>query len=389
MTHADTRRIRVGILGYGLDRPATGIARYTIEITRALAALHPEIEPVLLQPFETTIPALSNLERVRLRFIRLLPGLMAIGPVELALAARRHKLDVLHDPVGIAPFIAPRQLGGCATVVTIHDVVPFVHPETHARLTNFLYRRYMPVTLRFVDRVITDSDASKRDIMRFYHRRASDIERIQCGVGPLFQPQSTGHVTKVLAKYRICPPYILCVGALSARKNLETALTAFSIVRSRGFDHQLILVGPKAWKTQGIFQRIEELNLANHVSFTGFVDDEDLPAMYAGADCFVFPSIYEGFGLPPLEAMACGAPVVASNASSLPEVIGDAGLSVDPLDATGFADAICRVLTEPTLANTLRERGIARSQRFSWSRAAADHAKLYRSVVRDKECVTE
>ena len=149
------------------------------------------------------------------------------------------------------------------------------------------------------------------------------------------------------------------VSALSsARKNLETAFEAYALLKSRGVEHRLVVVGPKAWRTQGIFQRLERLGLADHVTFTGFVDDVDLPAIYAGADCFVFPSLYEGFGLPPLEAMACGTPVVVSNSSSLPEVTGDAALAIKPLDAAGFADAIFRILTDPTLAKDLRARGI-------------------------------
>jgi glycosyltransferase involved in cell wall biosynthesis len=381
LPQTDIKRIRVGLLGYGLDRPATGIARYTIEIAKAISAGCQDIDLVLLQPFDGTVPGLESVETIRLRLTRLLPGLMAFGPIELAGAARKHGLDVIHDPAGVAPFIAPRQLGGCATAVTIHDMVPFVHPETHARLTNLLFHRYMPVTLRFVDRLMTVSDASKRDIMRYYKLDSSRIERVYCGVDAQFKPQTVEAIDQTMRRYQIQRPYILSVGALSARKNLQVAIEAYSVLRSRGLDHKLVLVGPKAWKNQGIYQRIEHLGLADHVLFTGYVDDGDLPAIYAGASCFVFPSLYEGFGLPPLEAMACGTPVVASNASSGPEVTGDAARLVDPQDVSGFAEAIYQILENAHVSYDLRSRGVARAQEFTWTRAAMAHATVYREIV--------
>src|SRR4051812_18691379 len=252
----ETRRLRVGLLAYGLDRPPTGIGRYAIEIAKAITAHHPEIDLVLVTPFANAIPALPGLARIRLRGTRLLPALMAFGPMQLSMAVRRHHLDVIHDPVGIAPFWFPRWPPTVGRVVTIHDMVPFVHPETHARMTNVLYLRYLPKAIRRADCIITDSDSSRRDIARFFPVDPNRIARIYCGIGAQFRPQPPDVVAEAGQRLGIQTPYILAVGALEARKNMEAVLDAYAVIRRRGLPHHLVLVGPRAWKSQGIFQRI-------------------------------------------------------------------------------------------------------------------------------------
>jgi glycosyltransferase involved in cell wall biosynthesis len=377
---APAQPLRVGLLAYGLERPATGIGRYTVEIAKAIHTHHPAIQMVLLTPFDQTIDGLEDLRRIRLHGTRLLPATMTLGPAQLALTARRHQLDIVHDPAGIAPFLFPRWPSGVGRVVTIHDMVPFVHPETHDRLTNFLFHRYIPRAIARTDRVITVSDASKRDIERFYDVDSSRVCRVYCGIGEQFHPRTEEAVVDICRRYGIHKPYVLAVGALQARKNLESVLEAYARLRRQGLPHTLVLVGPKAWKSQGVFQRLHQLELDDDVQLTGFIDDRDLPAVYSGASCFIFPSLYEGFGLPPLEAMACGAPVVTSNTSSLPEVVGDAGLLVGPKDIDCLTTAISRVLTDSALASDLRNRGIARAKQFTWEAAALSHADLYRNI---------
>lgn len=379
------RKLRVGVVAYGLDHPGSGIGRYAIELVRALRASQPTIEVVLIKPFEEPIAGLDQEDPViRLPGMRRLPALMTVGPMAIAAVARRFKLDIVHDPAGVSPFLVPRGLAPFARVTTIHDMVPFVYPETHARLTNLLFHRYLPRTLPFVDKIVTVSRASEHDIVRFIGVQPDRVTVIPCGVSPRFGPRDASQVSDVLSRYGIVPPYLLAVGALQPRKNLETLLEAFARLRLGGLSHHLVVVGRKVWKSEGIFQRLDELGLGDAVLLTGYVDDADLPALYAGASCFVFPSIYEGFGLPPLEAMACGVPVVTSNTSSLPEVVGDAAITVDPHDVDGFVAAIRQVLDQPALTNQLRAKGLERAQGFSWERAAAAHASLYYDVVNRK-----
>ena len=381
-TLTNRRHLRVGLIGYGLDRPAAGIARYSIELAKALKSSEHEIDLVLLQPFEDQLAHIEGIENAPFRGGRLLPGLMTLGTIAIDRTARKQHLDVVHDPTGVAPFIVPSRLRSFKTVVTIHDMVPFIYPETHDTLTNILFRRYMPVTLRFVDQVVTVSDSSKRDIHNYYKVEDSKVHRIYCGVSDRFSPSKPAEIDRVIRKYQITSPYILSVGSLQPRKNLEATINAFAALRSRGVDHSLVLVGSKAWKSKGLFARVRDSGVSEHIHLTGYVDDEDLPGIYSGADCFVFPSLYEGFGLPPLEAMACGAPVVAANTSSIPEVIGEAALLVDPRSVDKLVDAIGCILTRPSIADDYRQRGLARAKQFSWTRAAAAHAALYRSIVR-------
>jgi glycosyltransferase involved in cell wall biosynthesis len=377
VVHVDSCPLRVGILAYGLDRATSGIGRYAIELVRALRTHHAELEVILLKPFDDPVADLDGGQDVRLRGTRLLPAMMALGPLEIVSAARRHRLDVVHDPTGVSPFLLPYRVGKFARIVTLHDAVPFVHPETHVRLTNFLFRSYIPRTLRYVDRIITDSESSSRDIQRFFRVDESRVTRIYCGVNERFRSQPPERVAEVLSRYGLEPPYLLVVGALQERKNLQTAFEAFARLKSGGLPHRLVVVGRKAWKTEGLFQRLDELGLGDEVRLTGYVEEADLPPLYAGAACFLFPSLYEGFGLPPLEAMACGTPVVASNTSSIPEVVGDAGILVDPHDVAGFTDALRSVIEQPSLATRLRKRGLVRARQFTWERTAAAHATAY------------
>lgn len=196
-----------------------------------------------------------------------------------------------------------------------------------------------------------------------------------------FQPLEEVNITKVLKKYKINQPYILYVGSFDARKNLLGLLNAFSKLRQHLPAWKLVIVGARKWKSTPVFEVVQRLQLEEYVHFTGFVEEADLPALYNGADLFVFPSLYEGFGLPVLEAMACGIPVVTSNTSSLPEVAGDAALLVDPMDVEAIAAAMQQVLSDPGLAAELRRRGLEQASKFSWERTARETLAVYEKVL--------
>lgn len=371
---------RIGFVCYGLDRQLSGIGRYAVELARAMRGLVDGPDLVLLNPFDEGLnPLHDSFPAVQIRG-RLLPAFMALAPVQLARAAGNHNLSVVHDPTGISPFPPFGWPAATRRVVTIHDMIPFVYPETHARLTNLLFQHYIPRTLHNVDAIVTVSEASKRDILRYYPVVEDKVHVIHNGISPSFHPRTIDEVAAARAKYDLPERYILSVGALQQRKNLATLFRAYQHMLQRGTAHHLVIVGKAAWKTDDTFAALHDLGLEEHVSFTGYVADEDLPAIYTGADVFAFPSLYEGFGLPPLEAMACGTPVVVSKQSSLPEVVGDAGLLVDPCDAVGFTNAIEAVLTDSTLSSMLSDLGLKRASRFSWERAAVDHLDLYRHL---------
>jgi len=171
------------------------------------------------------------------------------------------------------------------------------------------------------------------------------------------------------------------VGTIEPRKNLETALAAYRTLKEGGAAHRLVIAGKKGWLYRGFFRRLREEGLEGEVVFLGFVPDDDLPPLYGGADLFLFPSLYEGFGLPPLEAMACGAPVICSDSSSLPEVVGDAALLVPPLEVRAWAEALRRLLGDADLRADLQARGLARAREFSWARAARATVEVYQQVM--------
>ncbi|HEX7102451.1 MAG TPA: glycosyltransferase family 1 protein [Nitrolancea sp.] len=381
---SDERPLRLGLLGYGLDRSLTGIGRYSVELARQFSRSADGVSLELIKPFSDSITDLDLPVRTRRILGSRLPAYMLAAPAQIAAVARRDRLDVIHDPFGVSPFFVPRRLAPFGRVLTLHDVIPFIYPETHARLTNLLFRRYIPRSLRFVDRIITDSESSRQDIVRFLRFPAERVNAIPIGVAPRFAPAEADACQRNRERYGLPADYVLTVGSLNPRKNLETLFAAYQQLRRSGLPHRLVVVGPTAWKSAGIFQRLRALGIEQDVLLTGFVADEDLPALYSGASVFAFPSLYEGFGLPPLEAMACGTPVVTSNRSSLPEVVGDAGLLVDPLDVEALASAIDRLLTDPELSVGLIERGFARAASFTWERTARAHYCVYREVLAEE-----
>lgn len=381
--------MRIGFLTYGLDRAPTGIGRYSVELLRALAAQPNGPEIILLTTENEDRHALwANFERVSLRVCRLLPALLTLGNVLLSEATHRLKLDILHDPNGIAPFLGPAL--GTKRIVTIHDAFAYVHPETHNRLDNWRYLWMLPATARQANAVITVSGRSRQDIQQLMRMPAERLHVIPEGVDTTFKPlPHTAARQAILAHYGIKSPYLLYVGGINARKNIAGLFEAYARVRDQHPGVSLVVAGKRQWQTGEIDTTLRRFNLENDVVFTGYVADGDLPALYSAAEAFVFPSLYEGFGLPPLEAMACGTPVITSNTSSLPEVVGDAAITVDPYDVDALAAAITRVLSDAELRAELRARGLARAAQFTWERAARETLDVYRAVLGRRQLTTD
>ncbi len=372
--------MRVALLIYGLDRPLTGIGRYTLDLARALVALRDRPEVVLLTAGASgSLPKEKGFRYVPLSGCGLLTGLVTFGNVLIPVLSQRLALDLVHDPTGVTPFLFGG--GRARTVVTVHDVFAWSCPGTSTLLDTLIYRHWLPRVLPRVDTVITDSQASKADIVRFLGIPAARVRVIYVGVSAAFRPASQSEIAVVRSSYGLSDRYILFVGSVEKRKNLRGLLRAYACLRRMEETCPLVVAGVRRRKYTAIMETLWELDLEKHVIFTGYVPDADLPALYSGADLFVFPSLYEGFGLPPLEAMACGTPVVCSNAASLPEVVGDAAITVDPYDVEGLAEAMRRVLTDANLRQELREKGLQRAKQFTWERAARETIAVYQKVL--------
>ncbi len=364
-------RLRIGLIHYGLDRQAAGIGRYTAELSSRLA--HQGV--VVHRLWAGARPPQAEGEALPGAY--LLPGLLTIGQWQIARLARRLRLDLVHDPTGAMALL----LTGAARVVTIHDANPYVCPQTSTRLDWLIQHGWLPLALRAADAIITVSKQSREDIVTHLPVSPERVVVVPLAADERFRPMETAEVELVLPRYGIRRPYILYVGTLEPRKNLPRLLEAYAWLRRWSARWRMVIVGARKWKSSPIFDAVRRLDLQPYVHFTGYVADEHLPALYAGADLFVFPSLYEGFGLPALEAMACSTPVVTSNTSSLPEVVGDAAVMVDPLDVEGLAEAMRQVLTDSDLREDLRAKGLERASQFTWERTARETVAVYRDVL--------
>jgi glycosyltransferase involved in cell wall biosynthesis len=289
--------------------------------------------------------------------------------------------DVLFVPAHVLPLLHPRH-----SVVTVHDLGYLRYPEAHRGND----RRYLHWSTRWNVRqaraILADSAATRADLLRAYAAPAERIHVVYLGRDEsLVREQNPDVITAARARYGICERYLLYVGTLQPRKNLARLIEAFARVHARPVTRlQLVLAGRRGWLYDDLFRQVEKLGLAGRVLFPGYVADEDLAALYSGAMGFVFPSLYEGFGIPVLEAQGCGVPVMASNNSSLPEVAGNGALLVDPLDEDAIAAAMARLIAEPELRAELTRRGFENVRRFSWEKCARETLAVIESVANPK-----
>lgn len=267
------------------------------------------------------------------------------------------------------------------TVYTLHDLIFLHYPEYHLPYNRWYLTLTMPLYLKAADMIVTPSECSKQDAIKYYGLPETKIKVIYEAPAPTFKPVSDPTaLDRVRQTYHLPEQFILHVGTIEPRKNLTRLLEALQSLLTNWPDLKLVLVGKKGWLYESFFQRLRELGLEQCVIFPGYVSEADLPAFYQLAEVFVFPSLYEGFGLGPIEAMACGTPVVSSNSSSLPEVVGEAGLLVDPTDTAGLTTALRRVLADAELRTHLAEQGLVQAQKFSWQKAVTELVATYQSL---------
>ncbi len=267
------------------------------------------------------------------------------------------------------------------TVLTVHDLIFRRYPAHHKRLNRWYLNATMPLFCRRAGHIIAVSEQTKRDVVAAYGIPAGKVNVIYEAADPRFQPQSAAAITAARSRFGLPDRYVLFVGTIEPRKNLGRVLAAFEQLHAERLTDALVIVGKRGWLYDDFFARLEASPAKQAVIFPGFVPDANLPAVYAGAQALAFPSEFEGFGLPVLEAMACGAPVVCSSTSSLPEVAGEAAVLVDPLDQEALTDGLRRILANPALADDLRARGLAQAAHFSWERAAEETLAVYRRLT--------
>ncbi len=294
------------------------------------------------------------------------------------IAVAGERLDLLHSLSYVQPLLCPAR-----SVVTMLDLTFLRMPETFNRWNRAYLATMCRLTAHRCDRIVAISESTRQDVIRYLGVPPERVEVIYCGVDAAFKPLAD---PALLARFRaergLPDRFLLHVGTLEPRKNVARLLEAYAhLRREHRIPHKLVLGGARGWLYEQIFARVRELGLLEEVVFTSFIPDRELPLWYNAADIFIYPSLYEGFGLPPLEAMACGTPVVTSSVSSLPEVVGNAAITVNPLDVNALASAILQVLEEPDLSERLRTEGPRRAAHFTWSETAARTLALYKRVL--------
>jgi len=288
-------------------------------------------------------------------------------------------LDIIHftSPTGSLTKIKDTRY-----INTIYDLTPILHPETHGKIMILHYKYILPRILKRSDAIITVSYNTKRDLVKYYDIPEEKIKVIYLGVDEIFRPidNKEDYRTHLKKTFNISSPYFLYVGMIEPRKNLVRLIHAYNRLKKKGLPHSLVIVGAIGWKYKEIFQLVDSLDLHRSIIFTGFVELNDLVTIYNCAEIFVYPSLYEGFGLPPLEAMSCGTPVVTSNTSSIPEVVGDAALLIDPYSIDSIVEGVNKVINDEELRSTLREKGLKRVLEFNWKKTAEITSRTYEEI---------
>ncbi len=366
-------RTRIGIDARLWGEPRSGIGRYTRSLVDALVKAAPEMEWVLyLDRPAADLP--PGAQARCLPWPQRLLWTLWIAPRDLA----RRPVALFHGVTGFELPAAP----GTRLVTTVHDLIPLDWPALVPRRHRWAVRCLLGGALRRARKVIAVSEATRQQLLARYRLAPDKVAVVPEAAAPGFAPPPPAAVAAVRDRYGLAGPYVLFVGLLEPKKNLPAVLAAVARLRTAGDwgARTLALAGAAGWGTEGLDRQVARLGLQATARFLGPVPDADLPALYAGAEAFVFPSLWEGFGLPVLEAMAAGAPVVASRRRALPEVTGGAALLTEP-EPAAVAEALGRLLADRALRERMREAGLARARAFSWERTAAETLAVYRAAL--------
>lgn len=377
-------QIRVGLNSTALLSPLTGIGQYTKSLAEALIASG-EVDLWLFYSFawsrEVRMQPVHNIATVKALIKKLLPHpyslSRALQQYKFAQFARERKIEVYHEP----NFLSHRFSG--PTVITAHDLSWIRFPDTHPSERVKVMNRLFPRSLENAAHIITDAEFIRQEIIEYFGVPPGRITAVPLAARSNLRPREEDECRAGLANlglgYR---SFILCAGTLEPRKNLDFVIRTYAAMpkefRSR---RPLVLVGMKGWLTSSLESVMQPMMASGEVRTLGFVSEDDLALLYASASMLVYPSLYEGFGLPPLEAMSSGTPVIVSDRSTLPEVVGPAGVLIDPADAAGLRDAILRLDEDHAYWGERRTACLQQAATFSWSRCARETIAIYRSVL--------
>lgn len=352
-----------------------GIRNYVVHLLNALAALDAETDYRVLHSRKDRNPPLPapNFRS----FACWTPSHHRLERWALGMEVRRLRLDLLHSPDFIPPAFGYRR-----SVITVHDLNFLYYPKFLTAESRRYYNQQIEWAVQRADHILADSHSAQVDLITLLNVSSEKVTVVHLAADPAFCPLSKKEARRIAAQHDLKSGFLLFVGTLEPRKNIPGLLRAYRLLLDEAVTTApLVLVGGMGWLYDEVFERVEALCLTEHVRFLHDVPDADLPGLYNAASVLVTPSFYEGFGLPALEAMACGTPVVVAERASLPEVVGEAGLLVNPDDPEDIAHALIRVLTEDSLRAQMRKQGLAQAARFTWERTARETLAVYQEVL--------
>ena len=356
--------MRIGIDAQSASGKSTGIGAYT----RNLIDHIEKTGEASFSCFDSGKEDLNTIERV------------SWENIGLFLKAKNSDIDLLHVP----GFAGPMFKGSIKTVTTVHDLIGIIYPENLGIISRVYWQKWLPTCVKNSDFIIADSQNTKQDIIKLLNIPAEKIQVILLAVEDKFKPcQDVSFLDSLRTKYKLPDKFILNVGTIEPRKNIAGLIDAFNeYVKFHDGEMDLVLVGKKDWGYEQVKAKVDKLDLASRVVFTDYVEAQDLPGLYNLAEVFVYPSFYEGFGLPVLEALSSGCPVISSNVSSIPEIVGESGILLDPEDVNGLAISFGKFDKKIFLRSDFSEKGIERSKKFSWKRTAEETLEVYRRVLK-------
>lgn len=373
--------MRIGIDATALPPQPVGAGNYIIQLIRSLSSLKVDDEFVIFAqqrgPALISLPESNSFEWIILEDRN--PGSRLIWEQTLfPQMIRKSGVDLLHS----LHYTRPARLA-CASVVTFHDMTFFLFPELHTRAKRLFFPLALRASARQADALTAVSESTRQDAIRVLGISPEKITAIPLGVDPAFRPINDAEIKRVIAeKYDLPEKFILYVGLLEPRKNLPVLIRAYKRLIDGGEIYKLVLVGRFGWMYEELLKQINNLDLEGMVHFTGYVSQEDLPLVYNLSSLFVYPTLYEGFGLPALEAMACGVPVITTDVSSLPEIVGEAGILVPVNDLEALHGAMIAVLGDENLRRKMITKGIQRAAKFTWEQTAKLTFQVYQQVMR-------
>ena len=368
----------IGIDGAPLSQIKTGVGHYTFEIARGVATAEPQENFRVISHLQFTADGFEdtppNLEFVQAPVNAFTKHWWTIG---LPRYVRQNSIELFHGTNYDIPV-----WGGCATVLSIHDLSALLYPETHVARRVWRTRRRLPLMARKATRIIVPTESVKSEVCEYLRIDPVKVETIRYAPRRCFHPITKSAAQETLKRLSVEDSFILYVGAIEPRKNLLTLVRAFEeIYKNTELRPRLVIAGPTGWLSEELFRYVQNSPVQQRILVTGYLSDEDLRALYSTCAVMCYPAVYEGAGLPPLEAMACGAPVITSDARAIAEMVGDAACLVPAKDYQELASQIVHVVTDAKVRSSLIQRGLLRAGAFSWERTAEATYVLYQKAL--------